>query len=50
MYQFIDIIAKMFGVGNSLRRSVYGKIDRQYLPSVLNVFDQRGLYQMIKRI
>jgi hypothetical protein len=30
---------EMFGVGNSLRRSVYGKIDRQYLPSVLNVFD-----------
>ena len=30
---------EMFGHGQSLRRSVYGKIDRQFLPSVLNVFD-----------
>ena len=30
---------EMFGHGKSLRRSVYGKIDRQFLPSVLNVFD-----------
>ncbi len=30
---------EMFGTGASKRRSVYGKIDRQFLPSVLRVFD-----------
>ena len=30
---------EMFGTGASRRRSVYGKIDRQFLPSVLRVFD-----------
>ncbi|HAA86765.1 MAG TPA: hypothetical protein DCE22_00820, partial [Verrucomicrobiales bacterium] len=30
---------EMFGKGASKRRSVYGKIDRQFLPSVLRVFD-----------
>lgn len=30
---------ELFGGGASTRRSVYGKIDRQFLPSVLRVFD-----------
>ena len=30
---------ELFGGGASKRRSVYGKIDRQFLPSVLRVFD-----------
>jgi len=30
---------ELFGEGASTRRSIYGKIDRQFLPSVLRVFD-----------
>ena len=30
---------ELFGGEASTRRSIYGKIDRQFLPSVLRVFD-----------
>ena len=30
---------RLFGADASTRRSIYGRIDRQFLPSTLRVFD-----------